>query len=124
MDCLDLKAWLELWREEWDKLHTEKGEFKKIEQERELLLEMSRVIEEKVKNQNWDFYTSKRISDLNRQELKEMEKKFNEIDKQIQSKKAEIIYIEEKLKIIEEKLKNAGIDVYQQIIENLRKTII
>jgi len=124
MDYLDLKVWLELWRGEWDKLYSEKGEFKKIEQERELLLEMSRIIEEKVKNQNWDFNTSRSISALNHRELIEIEKKFDEIDKQIQSKKAEIIYIEEKLKIIEEKLKNAGIDVYQQTIENLKKTII
>jgi len=35
-----------------------------------------------------------------------------------------MILIEEKLKIIKGKLKNAGIDVYQQMIENLRGTII
>jgi extradiol dioxygenase family protein len=124
MDYLDLKAWLELWKEELDNLHAKKGEFKKIEKERELLLEVSRVIEEKRKNQNWDFYTSQGIAHLNYQELTKIEEKFNKINEQIQSKKVEIIYIEEKLKIIEEKLKNAGIDVYQQMIENLMKTII
>ena len=122
MDYLDLKVWLDLWKEESRKLMEVESEFKKLQKKKELLSELTNIIEGKLSSV--PLLIKNRIKDQLIKEFEDVEKNLYEEDKEIQSKKAEMILIEEKLKIIKGKLKNAGIDVYQQMIENLRGTII
>jgi len=45
MDYLDLKVWLDLWKEESRKLMEVESEFKKLQKKKELLSELTNIIE-------------------------------------------------------------------------------
>ena len=117
MDNLELKVWLELWSDEREKLLSIKRSVNKEKQRQELLANLMAVLQEKEKRRELDVIIMRYLTKKIEGELTESVGKLSELDKVIQLKSIDIIYIQEKMKIIEGK-------VGKELIDNERSNLL
>ena len=120
MNNLELKNWLDLWKEETKNLGEIKGDFNKLLAKQELLVAMAKKFkmgEMPHSKENLVYKFSERI----RSDHENTVGGIKDLEKNIQTREGEVKYIEEKIKIIEEKL---GPEIKEKLEQYKEKFIL
>lgn len=103
MDNFELRVWLELWKDEQEKVLTIRSTYSKSQLEITILKELLQKMTEKEARNELSAMEKPVLPKL-KQQIVDSERYFEKMEKEYQGRQVELMLIQEKIKIIEEKI--------------------
>lgn len=103
MDNFELRVWLELWKDEQEKVLTIRSTYSKSQLEITILKELLQKLTERETRNELSSLEKPVLSKL-KQQIVDAERYFDKMEKEYQGRQVELMLIQEKIKIIEEKI--------------------